>query len=187
MRKIGTLKEIEDKRKRNMLYISAFMLFVLVIGTVGYGFISNPNINNSGNNITEINNEGKVIEQNGRWAAAIKGQTYYFSNSPESTQNISVNINSNLFEFSGINLYIDANNTAVINEIGLALNNHVGKFSEGCYGKCERDLPEKDCTDNLIVWKDNVNNIVYQEDKCIFIEGDLRAVDAFLYKILELN
>ena len=187
MRKIGTEKEIEEKRKRNILYISAFMLFVLIIGTIGYGFISNPNIGDSGNNITDINNEGIVVEENGRWTATINGQTYYFSNSLESTINISVDITSDLLELSGVSLYVDANNTAVINEIGLALSNYAGKFSEGCYGSCTRDLPEKNCSDNLIIWKDSLNNKVYQKEKCIFIEGDLRAVDAFLYRILGLN
>ena len=186
MRKIGTGKEIEEKRKRNILYISAFMLFVLVIGTIGYGFISNPNIGDSGVNATEISN-GKVIQQNGRRVATINGQIHYFSNSLESTANISVDVDYNLLDFSGVSLYIDANNTAVINEIGLVLNNYAGKISEGCYGQCSRDLPEKNCTDNLIIWKDSLKNKVYQEEKCIFIEGDLRAVDAFLYKILGLD
>ena len=72
-------------------------------------------------------------------------------------------------------------------EISLSLGRYTGRIQEACYGKCDKDLPEKDCTQNLIVWKDSAENKVYSQGKCVFIEGDLRAVDAFLYKIFELN
>ncbi len=185
MRKIGSEREIAEKRKRNSLLIGAFILLILVLGTVGYGFLSNPNLN-SGTAGADYE-EGKVTEINGRWEAIVNGQVYYFSNSIETIKNISVDESLNINDFSGVNLYIDANNTAIMNELYQNLRYYSLKISEGCYGSCDRDIPEKDCSDNLIVWRDSIENRVYQEEKCIFIEGDLRAVDAFLYKILQLN
>jgi regulator of sigma D len=60
-------------------------------------------------------------------------------------------------------------------------------MQEACYGSCERNLPEKNCTENIIIFKDSKENSVTQQDKCVFIEGDLRTVDAYIYKLFELS
>ena len=64
------------------------------------------------------------------------------------------------------------------------LGRYASRIQEACYGECERDFPEKDCSENLIVFKEMEERKIYQEEKCIFIEGDLLSVDAFLYKIM---
>jgi hypothetical protein len=38
----------------------------------------------------------------------------------------------------------------------------------------------------MIVWQKGAENKVYQKDNCVFIEGDMKAADAFLYKIFGL-
>ena len=97
---------------------------------------------------------------------------------------IPLEISMKINDFSGKTLYIDSENLAVNGEI---LNN-LGKYSyriqEACYGECERNLPEKSCEDNFIVFRESEERNVYQEENCIFIDGDLSSVDAFLYKIL---
>ncbi len=189
MRKIGSEKELEDKRKRNVRIMGIFILIVLVLGTIGYGFLSGSESGggNSGGSGNENLTEGQVSEVGGRWAANINGQILYFTNSPESTKNVSVLIESRIGSLAGKQIYIDSDNSAIGSEIAINLGKYAGKISEACYGACERDLPEKNCTENLIVWKDKLENKVYQEENCIFIEGDLKAVDAFLYKIFGLN
>lgn len=178
MRKIGSDKEDERKRKRNVLLISLFILFVLLIGTIGYGFLSKTDYANQDETSQKIRYTGSS------WIVNINGQDYQFSNSPDSVSNISVNIDGNLASYVSSPLYIASDNNAVNVEIYSALNRHISRIQNACYGPCEKDLPEKDCTENLIVWKDSPENKVFQTDKCIFIEGDLAAVDAFLYKFL---
>ena len=185
MRKIGSEREDERKRKRNILVISSFMLLVLLVGTVGYGFISNPN--NSGGNVgTEIK-EGEVLQVGNQWAVKIGSQTYYFSNSPEELKDIPIDITRNLNSYVGKNLYIVSKSDAIASQIRTLLSSYASRVQEACFGSCEENLPEKDCSDDLIIWKDSLENKVYQEENCIFIEGDTRAVDVFLYRMLGFN
>ena len=58
------------------------------------------------------------------------------------------------------------------------------RIQDACYGECERDLPEKSCEEKIIVFRESQEKQIYQEGNCIFIDGDLSSVDAFLYKIL---
>ena len=190
MRKIGSEKEIEDKRKRNVQIIGIFILGVLVLGTVGFGFLSGSGSsgNDNSQNVRDENlANGQVIETGGRWAANLNGQILYFINSPESVKNVSVLIDSDISSLTGKQVYLDSDNSAIRDEITINLGKYAGRISEACYGACNRDLPEKNCTESIIVWKDKLENKVYQEENCIFIEGDLKAVDAFLYRIFELN
>ncbi|MBU1988865.1 MAG: hypothetical protein KKD94_05290, partial [Nanoarchaeota archaeon] len=158
------------------------MLLVLVIGTVGYGFLSNP----GGPNTNKGHNEGDVIYNGNRWVATLNGEDFYFINSPESIENISVDISFSLINYQGISLYLVSDSTAVNSEIATTFGRFASRIQEACYGPCDKDLPEKNCTENLIIWQDSPENRVYQKENCIFIEGDMRAVDAFLYRILEM-
>jgi len=190
MRKIGSEREMEKKRKRNVQVIGIFILVVLVLGTIGYGFLSGPggevNVNSQNTGEENLAN-GQVIETGGRWTANMNGQVLYFTNSPESVKNVSVLIDFEISSLTGKQVYIDSDNSAIASEIAINLGKYAGKISEACYGSCERDLPEKNCTENLIVWRDKLENRVYQEENCIFIEGNLKAVDAFLYKVFGLD
>ena len=100
MRNIGSEKEIEQKRKRNVQIIGVFILAVLVFGTVGFGFLSGSGESSGNDNSQNTDNEnlanGQVSEVGGRWAANVNGQVLYFTNSPESVNNVSVLIDSRI-------------------------------------------------------------------------------------------
>lgn len=179
MRRIETREEIELRQKKKNRMLSMFMLIILVGSTVGFAFLYRTD-------------SGQVDSVNGQnvgngWAYKVGDQTLVFSVPPESIGNVSVNIYSNLNSYYNSILYIDSDNQAVINEVANTLGRYTGKMQLACYGECSEDLPEKDCTNNIIVWKGSNFNKVYQEDKCIFIEGDLRAVDAFLFEIFGID
>ena len=157
MRKIQSPEETAKKKKRNNMIIGLFMLAVLVLGTVGYGF---SGFSDSAQN-TEDSQENQ--EPNLR-------------NSLDSVKTIPVTLNKTPNDFIGKTLYIASENQEATNEIASTL----GIYSQ----RIEQDLPEKDCSEEIIVFKDSPENKVYQEENCIFIEGDIKAVDAFLYKIL---
>ena len=178
MRKIGTEAEIERKRKRNILVLSVFMLFVLVVGTFGYGFITGTRGSPQEQETSTINLVG------GKWEIKSNGQLFYLSIHPAQVEGIPVEITSTNYAASP--LYIIAENQEVYLELSSTLNRFAPQIQPACYGPCEADLPEKTCEDSLIVWRDSLENKVYQEQNCIFIEGDMKAVDAFLYRLLGL-
>ncbi|MBS3076815.1 hypothetical protein J4233_00935 [Candidatus Pacearchaeota archaeon] len=186
MRRLGSKKDAEEKRKRNTLILSIFMLFILVGGTAGYAFISNPS-QSAQVNAPEENGSSLARLVGNQWVVTLNGRNLPFINSPESVADVLVNTTVSITTYSGLSLYISSGNSAVNAEITATLGNYASRVQRACYGFCEEDLPEKDCSDNLIVWKDSPQNRVYQEENCVFIEGDLRAVDAFLYKVLGIQ
>lgn len=179
MRKIGSAKETEEKKKKNMIWISAIMLAVLVFGTVGYAFSSYL-----GTRTPDVEPDLNV---NGKFRVEFEGQNFYLTNSLEQVENVPVETTITLNDYVGKNLYFDAENFATLVDAVQFFSNYAGRVQEACYGSCERDIPEKDCTENIIIWKESEENKVYQEENCVFIEGDERAVDAFIYKIMGLK
>jgi hypothetical protein len=183
MRPISSKEELEKKKKRKTFLISFLMFLILVIGTAGYAFLSstdNPSTDGE-------YKEGEARFNGNRWVLAIDGKDFYFLNSPESTGNVSVVVSSSLADYNGLPMYIVSDNNAVSSEIALTLGTYASRVQGACYGPCDKDLPEKDCSENLIIWKDNSENKVYQKQNCVFIEGDTIAVDAFLYHVLGIK
>jgi hypothetical protein len=185
MRRIESENDKEKRKKRTMLIISLFMLATLVLGTVGYGFLAGPGAYQDNSNADNDLAEGTLVNVGNQWALNLDGQTFLFSNSPESVKEIPVDITFHLYSFSNAPLYIDSENQAVNLELTSTMQRLTSRMQEACLDSCpDRNVPEKTCEDNIIIWKDSTENKVYQEENCIFIEGDLLAVDAFLYKIL---
>ena len=175
MRKIITPEEKEKSRKRNSSIIGVFLLFLLIASTAGYALLYNG----------DSSNDVQQDQQQTGQGLNFNGQTFYLTSSENSVKNINVNITKNFQDYAGRPLYIASDNNAVLAEFALTLGKFTSNFQRACYGKCEENLPEKDCSTNLIVWKDSLENKVYQEDNCVFIEGDIDSADAFLYKILK--
>lgn len=164
MRSILSHNEAEQKRKKYTTAIVIIILALLVLSTLGYALF----YSNSDSIQTENPNS----------------DTNYFTYPSESLASIPVDISLTLNNYVGKNVYVSAGNSQVLSEIARGLGKHAARIQQACHGPCEEDLPEKTCADLLIVWKDNIEQKVYQEENCVFIEGDLKAVDAFLYKIL---
>ena len=83
-------------------------------------------------------------------------------------------------------VYVASDNKGAMYEIGQNLGKYTERMQEACYGNCSENLPEKNCSDLLIVFDESIERKVYQEENCVFIEGDLKAVDAFLWRIFRL-
>ena len=180
MRDLETQSEKERKRIRNSRIISFFFLIILVLSSAGYAFLSyqgNPNTSSDSN----VQNNGN------QWIVKFQDQTLAFSSSPESASNVPVTMNKDINSYIAKPLYIVSDNEGISYEIASNLGKYAQRTQLACYENCENsEFPEKTCADNLIVWKSSQENKVYQENNCIFIEGDMRAVDAFLYKIFKV-
>lgn len=174
IRRIKSREEIERAEKIKGRWITGVLLFLLLASTAGFAFTSGDR--NSGQ--TSNTDQTQV---NGKYAITFGSTTLYFSSSIQQVKNISVNMTSNLNSYYGRTLYLDSNNSFVTNEIGTTLGNYVS-LRLACYGKCDQDLPEKTCNDSIIVYRTSSVDRVYESGNCTFVDGDIRAVDAFLLK-----
>jgi hypothetical protein len=177
MRKITDKGKIESKKKK-IVIVSLLLLALLVLSTLGYALISNPGGGQDEKKTENVQNIG------GLWIADFGEERLYFSNSPEEVRNISVEVDFySLEDFFSRPLYVVSNKEGITQEIAQNIGRYTDRMQPACYGKCDEDLPEKNCSDNLIVWKEADENKVYQNESCVFIEGDMKAVDAFLYRL----
>lgn len=187
MRKIKSQEEIERVERRNRFLVGSVMIFLLLFSIGGYALIGGNNSGNSGDQVSGnsgVENSGYTVLQKGN-------QIFYFVNSPEMIDGIPVEITIDDSAFSGNEIYLDIGNggSNIASELGNNLKGIVSKLQEACYGSCERNIPEKECSgeDYIIVFKTSEERKVYQDNKCVFIEGDISSVDAFLYKLLGFN
>lgn len=183
MQKIRMKEDIEKGQRTKKIIISMILLFILVSSTLGFAFFSNPN-SNSQSGVNPNSN----IQQNGNYYNLdINGQQFSFLNPPESTQKVPIDMTVTLASYSGKPLFIVSNSDTISAEIASSLGRYASRVQKACYGKCNLDLPEKDCSENLIIWNSSIERSVYQNESCIFILGDALSADAFLYKILGVN
>lgn len=162
------------------------MLFLMVFSTLGFAFIFNPGDNSAAN--TDSGGQTQTLQNNERKTGKIDfqygGQYLRLLSNYEDIEEIVVESNKKPEDYYGSVLYIDAENHGILQEIATTVGLASSRVQEACYGSCEENLPERNCTDgNLIVWKESEENRVYQEEQCVFIEGDMNAVDAFIYKL----
>lgn len=177
-----TREEIEVKSKRRGRLLAGLMLLILLGSTAGYAFLADDSDQQSTAGTVQ-NQEGLL--PNGRWSAKIGDQFIEFEHSPAETAAVDLSITKTLQHYAGQRVYVDAESDSAGGELGATLGRYA-YILPACYGSCTKDLPEVNCTgtSEVIVWKRAEDNRVYEEDKCVFIEGDLRGVDAFVYRVM---
>ena len=184
MKRIQSQEEIERKRQRNAKILTVFMLGILVFSSVAYAFFSiiggiSPGVVPSSN--------GEVQQVGSSWVFQFGDRTQSVQYSPEEVKDVKGIVTYTISGLAGKNVYYDIKNDGIANEIGANIIQYTSKFQPACYGKCESDLPEKDCSEILIVWRESNKQEIREEDKCIFIDGDLKTADAFVYKIFGIT
>lgn len=178
MRRLQTKEEIEKKKRLNNIILSSVMLLILLLSTLGFAFLSNPSSSNNGENTEQDSLPSDRI------SFVYQGTPINLLSSYNEIENITVNIAKHPLDYSGKTLYINTENQGALQELAINLQKLSPNIQQACYGSCEENLPEKNCTDELIIFNESLENKVYQQDNCIFIEGDIRAVDSFLFKLL---
>jgi len=193
MRRIQTASEKELREKRVRVIFGSIVIGLLVLSTVGYALVFGGQIGGveptTQVNTTEFERNPDGSYFNGRYFVYTLGtQQHYFSYAKDAVANVSVTLNTTIQEFLSERVYLVGNDSIFLSEVATNLQPYTGSLQRACLGACEEDLPEKDCSDtHLIVHAASETLRVYQEEGCIFIEGDVRATDAFLYRFFGLS
>lgn len=182
MRSIQTEDEREKKRKRNTR-IMGIVLAVLMLGsTLGYAFsmfFSSRTPDPIPLNSTQTN-QPLVITSN--------GLSFALMSAMQDINLIPINMTRRVSDYASTTLFIVSEDNLATQELVGVLTNYAGRVQRACYGPCaSEDLPEKTCADNLIVVRSNMTQSVSQQQNCIFIDGDIKATDAFLYRLFRLS
>ena len=179
IRRLQTKEELDRKKKRNNKILSLTMLSILLFSTIGYAFFINPDSSSSNSNQGQNSDSTQSDKINFQY----QGTQFVLISTLNQIKDIPIDITIGPESYISQPIYIDIKNEGVLKEITLNLGKISSTIQKACYGKCEENLPEKDCTSNLIVWNQSIDKKVYQKDKCIFIEGDITVADAFIYKL----
>ena len=92
--------------------------------------------------------------------------------------------------YYGKPLYLYSENREAEAEIYRNLYPIAGEMTYACpEGKsCDKNVSTRTCTDNFIIIRESENAMVYQEEGCVFIEGQgdnlAKMADGFLLKIM---
>ncbi|HLC31636.1 MAG TPA: hypothetical protein VJK51_03135 [Candidatus Nanoarchaeia archaeon] len=170
MKQIETYEIREARDKRRLRIMSVLLLVILLGSTAGYAFM------------TGFGDTTPDPVPSQASSVSYAGQEYPVRYSRAAVADIVVPPVS-LNQYVGQPLYIVSENPSVLSELAVTLGRVSGRVQEACLGSCEKDLPEKSCSDNVVVWKEAKENSIRTEEQCVFIEGDLRAVDAFIYSV----
>jgi flagellar basal body-associated protein FliL len=180
MRKIMGAEALEKKKKRNVLVMSIVILGVLVISTIGYAFLSGDKEENPG--------EGTGNNEGGPFTFESNGETFTLNNAPQNVSWISVNIDKTLKDYSQKAIYIVSDDEQISREIAVNIGRFAERVQNACLGRCAKNLVERSCSENLIVYNSSATaSRVYQDGECVFIEGGMASADAFIYKIFGIN
>ncbi len=170
--------ELHARERKRARILSLFMLLILLGSTAGFAFISHQQD-------TPASASEETVQDTGNgWILRWQGKSYSMRASPSAVADVGVATTFSIDNYANNILYVDAENDAVIAELATTIGTYASRIQSACYGSCTRDLPEINCSQNLIVWRSDEENKVRQEDNCVFIDGDIRAVDAFIYRTL---
>ena len=181
MRKIKSQDQLNKEKARNVRIMSFFMLIILIFGTIGFGFSGLGGGDNSGDGNSQQNSF------DGNKTLKINGEDIMLQNSLNDVKGINMVLFKTINDYANKPVYIDSENQDVFLEIQKSLGKFALSVQEACYENCDENKVKKDCSENLVVWKESPENLIYQQDNCVFIEGDLKAVDAFIYKSFGLG
>ncbi len=175
-------RAVGEQRRTRIL--SVLLLLILLGSTAGYAFLY---YGESGATSSDAGiKEGSVQETSAGWSFTADGKTLTLQKSPAEVADSLISVAKNPADYAGTTLYIDASNQAIFAELASTIGSYALRIQPACYGSCERNVPEVSCNETLIVWKDVADNRVYSQDNCVFIEGDMSTVDAFIYNVFGL-
>lgn len=174
MRRIENEQARAKRDQRNKTILGVLLISLMVFSVAGYALIG------------ALNGPTQTQQTSSYWTVQRSQSQLYLLNNPDQLSAVEVVVQSSAQDYTGQPVYV-----ATESAIGRQhlINNLVpvfGRVQDACYGSCERDLPEKSCADLLIVYNEtSVAENVRQQDNCFFVNGDTRALDAFLLAFVQ--
>lgn len=184
MKPIETAHAIAERERKRRRIGGIIIIALLVLSTLGFALSGVGLRRDDGASEDGLTYNGQY------WVYTAGGQQYFFTHHPSELTDVSIQITKTLVDYASKQIYIASEDSLGVQEIATNLGRYSPRISEACYGTCEKDLPEKECVagaEPLIVVRAANAFRVSEQDNCVFIDGDLRSVDAFLYHVLGLN
>lgn len=178
MRQIESESQLAARSKRRQIILGVVMIVILLGSTIGYA-LSLISSDSTGTDLTEPYFDGNS------WIVPYAGYQFSLQTSPGEAAKVPIEGSFSLGDYQGQVVYIDSESESIKQTLGGVLSLNAQRVQEACYGACERpNVPERDCSSPLIVWKGSENRRIYTNASCVFIEGDYVSSDAFLYRLL---
>ena len=183
MRGIVSEEEKTNRERKRAKYIGLFLLALMLASTAGYAFLYSP-VPEQVQQGTESTETGVYQNANGQWSLFLYGEELVLSYPPQELE-AEIETNKTLSDYASSSLYVDSDDDFIYYEVASTLGRYSQNIQKACLGSCpEKNIPEKDCSSNVIIYRGSGENRVYQENNCVFIEGDLKTADSFIYRIL---
>ncbi len=162
MRKISLREERKKKENRNKVIVSIVLALLMVTATLGFAFYWRSDFddrNTTGDRI--VYNGVEFVFQQGKWFFEIDGEQFATSNNPEDVEDIEVNIDKSIEDYSDEVVYFEDSSPGLgILEIQQNMARYFLRSQEACLdnrenlGECSEGLPERGCDENIIIIKD---------------------------------
>lgn len=185
MRKLETREDIEKKNNRNKLIIGIVLAVLLLMSTAGYAFFG------VGEDESSKKIKYKTVEFSERYGflmLELGGRDYYFNYLPNETSVFETR--KILPDYLNKPLYFvgeSPGKESVARNLGQIASRMQMACIEG--EECDENLPVKNCSDNIVIFKQTDLSVIREEDNCVYILSNesLRDADAFIYGLLDVN
>jgi hypothetical protein len=186
IKSIESKEDIKKRQRKNQWIIGGILILVMLGSTFGI-IVDSFGKNNSSTSKVEYNGY-KFVDQNGFWTTTIGSYQFQFKYNPQQVERISTKLNY-INTYSGTPLYVSSEDYVAEVEIYRNLGNVVQRFQGACLNEtnCPENWPIKDCSNNFIILKVANESKIYQDQKCVFIEGPVENLtqntDEYLFWI----
>jgi hypothetical protein len=195
MRRIQSKREEDKKHKRNQIILVVSLIIILLGSTFG---VIIDSFNNSGESSeNQISYKGKTLfYSEGLWVFEVNENVAGLVYSPYETEDIVSNVvlSRSLESYSNVPVYIYSEDPDSYIEIYRNIYPLAERIQDACpegYECSNKNLPSKDCTNNLIIIEEYEKNEIVQEENCVYIRGEkeslIKISDDFVYRLYGLK
>lgn len=195
IKKLQSRKEQEKKHKKQQRWLGIGLIFIMfgsVFGVV-VAFFSTQDPNEP---VQETYLGYDLNQGAGFYILTVGNNNIYLNTDPNNFNSLdySINISKMVTMFVGNPLYIDSSDSYSYQTLEQNLFTYANRIVAACIDEldCSNDnLPIKTCEDNIIIVKESSENKIYEDNNCIYIEGNYEDVtaltDIFLLRVFGIN